>query len=186
MDKNEDSVYQYEPLWGRWYIELPLGKGNFGSVYKITREELGNKYSSAVKIITVPSEEQYKEARASLGDDEDTLNGYFEDIVNNIIDEINVLYSLSGYSNIIGYQDHEVVKKQGKPGWDILIRMEMVTPLPEYLESHSFSREQVVRFGKDICTALEICSKKGLSIEISRTKIFSSARMEYLSWAILG
>lgn len=162
MDDAKDGIYSHQPLWGKWYIELPLGKGSFGSVYKITREEMGNKYCSAVKVITVPSEEQYKEAKASFGNDESTLGGYFEDIVKNIVNEINVLYSLGGNTNIIGYQDHEVIKRQDTASWDILIRMELVTSLTSYLETHRMNRGQVVKLGMDICNALELCSKKGI------------------------
>lgn len=162
MGENKDSVFQYQPLWGKWYIELPLGQGSFGTVYKIACEEMGYRYDSAVKVITIPSEEQYREAKASFGNDEDTLTGYFEDIVRNIVGEINMLYSLSGNSNIVGYQDHQVIKKKDTMGWDVLIRMELVTSLPKYLESQRFSREQVVQLGLDISTALELCSKKGI------------------------
>lgn len=162
MTGDKDNAYQYQPLWGKWYIELPLGQGSFGTVYKISCEEMGYQYESAVKVITIPSEEQYRDAKASLGNDEDTLTSYFEDIVRNIVGEINMLYSLSGNSNIVGYQDHQVIKKKDTMGWDVLIRMELVTSLPKYLESQRFSREQVVQLGLDICTALELCSKKGI------------------------
>lgn len=159
---SDDEIYKYQPLWGNWYIEIPIGKGSFGSVYRISREEMGRKYISAVKFITVPSDEQRKEAETSLGDDEDTLNEYFGDIVRNIVGEIDMLYALSGNSNIISYQDHEVRKRQQGVGWDILIRMEYVTSLRKYLKEYSMTMEEVIRLGIDICTALETCSKKGI------------------------
>lgn len=158
----DDEIYKYQPLWGNWYIELPIGKGSFGSVYRISREDMGRKYTAAVKFITVPNDEQRKEAEASLGDDEDTLSEYFGDIVRNIVSEIDMLYALSGNSNIISYQDHEVRKRQQGIGWDILIRMEYVTSLRKYLKEHSMTVENVIRLGIDICTALETCSKKGI------------------------
>jgi len=158
----EEDIYKYQPLWENWLIEIPIGKGSFGSVYKVYREELGHKYTSAVKIISIPSEDQYKEAEASFGGDEASLSGYFEDIVHNIVNEINMLYTLSGNSNIVGYQDHKVVKKEDRVGWDILIRMEYVTPLKKYCASNTMTEEQVTQLGIDICTALQLCSKKGI------------------------
>lgn len=175
MVENRDIIYQYQPLWGKWHIESLIGKGNFGSVYRITREEMGSRYNAAVKIITVPSEEQYYEAQAMFGDDPTTLNGYFEDIVKGIIREINVMYSLSGHSNIIGYLDHEVIKKPDGLGYDILIRMELVTSLPGYLETNQMTGEQVARLGINICSALELCAKKGiLHRDIKDENIFIS------------
>ena len=162
MAENNNDIYGYQPLWGNWYIEMPIGKGSFGSVYKISREEMGHKYTSAVKMISIPSEDQYREAEASFGHDEATLTGYFEDIVKNIIGEINMLYSLSGNSNIVAYQDHTVVKREDRIGWDVLIRMEYVTSLRNYLSDRQMSREEVIRLGIDLCSALELCSKKGI------------------------
>ena len=65
-------------------------------------------------------------------------------------------------TNVISYQDHEVRKKPNEIGWDILIRMEYVTSLRKYLKEHAMTKEEVIRLGIDICTALETCSKKGI------------------------
>ena len=159
---NDEKIFQYQPLWGKWFIDFHVGKGSYGNVYKVYREDMDKRYTSAVKIITIPSDEQYKEAEASFGNDEATLAGYFEDIVKNIVHEIEVLYSLSGNSNIINYQDHDVIKRSNELGWDILIRMEYVTSLRNYLREKQLSREEVIQLGIDICNALELCSKKGI------------------------
>jgi len=163
MENSKDEViYEYQPLWGNWYIDIPVGKGSFGSVYKLKREDMGHQYTSAVKIISIPTQEQYKDAEATIGNDEQTLSNYFEDIVNNIVKEINVLYSLSGNSNVINYQDHMVVRREDKIGWDVLIKMEYVTSLRKYLSEHQMTKGDVIRLGKDICKALELCSTKGI------------------------
>ena len=162
MEDERDAIYKYQPLWGKWYIEMPIGKGSYGSVYKISREDMSKKYTSAIKIITIPSDEQRKEAEASFGYDDETLALYFEDIAKNIVNKIDILYSLSGTTNILNYQDHEVIKNKNGIGWDILIRMEYVTSLRNYIREHKMSEEEVIHLGIDICTALETCSKKGI------------------------
>lgn len=159
---DKDEIYSYQPLWGKWYIELPIGKGSIGSVYKVSREEMGRKYTSVVKFISVPSDEQRKEAEAFLEDDKETLTMYFEDIVRNSVNRLNALYSLSNNTNILIYQDHEVYKKEDEIGWDILIRMEYLTNLKNYEKEHAMTRAEVVRLGLDICDALEICTIKGI------------------------
>lgn len=158
----QDQIYKYEPLWGSWYIDSLIGEGSFGSVYKVYREELGRKYFAAVKIISVPSKEQYREAQHTLGRDESTLKMYFQDLVKSVVDEIGVLYSLSGNSNIINYQDHKVIERDDSLGWDILIRMEYVTSLRDYLDNHSMTREDIIRLGIDMCSALEICQRQNI------------------------
>jgi hypothetical protein len=34
----QDDIYKYQPLWENWYIDMPIGRGSFGSVYKISRD----------------------------------------------------------------------------------------------------------------------------------------------------
>ena len=162
MSERQNGIHKYEPLWGSWYVDELIGKGNFGTVYKISRDELGHKYTSAVKIISVPNDDQYREAEASFGGDDASLSGYFQDIVQNIVNEITTLYSLAGNSNIVGYHDHKVFKKVDSIGWDILIRMEYVTPLKKHIQGRGMDIEEVVRLGVDISSALALCSRKGL------------------------
>ncbi|MEN8905745.1 MAG: hypothetical protein ABF289_07295, partial [Clostridiales bacterium] len=58
--KTSDIVYNYEPLWGEWKIDGLIGEGSIGKVYKLSKELFGKKYYSAVKVITVPTKEQYE------------------------------------------------------------------------------------------------------------------------------
>ena len=51
------DIKQYEPLWGAWHVDSLIGEGSFGKVYKVRREEFGNTYYSAAKIITIPQNE---------------------------------------------------------------------------------------------------------------------------------
>lgn len=159
---SKGGIYGYQPLFGGWKIDEEIGEGSYGVVYRVSKEEMGRKYVSAVKLITIPSKEQFHEARSSFGNDEKTLRDYFEDIVHNIIREVDMLHSLSGNGNILNYHDHSVIERKENMGWDILIRMEYVRSLPEYLKENRMSRGSVLQLGIDICNALELCSKKGI------------------------
>ena len=161
-DETKAGIYGYEPLFGGWTIEEEVGEGSYGTVYRVSKTEMGRKYISAVKLITVPSKDQFREARDSLGSDAGTLRSYFEDIVQTIIREVEMLHSLSGNANILNYHDHTVIERRDRTGWDILIRMEFIKSLPEYLRQGQMTREDVVRLGIDICNALELCGKKGI------------------------
>jgi len=156
----DEEIYKYQPLWGNWFIDMKIGKGSFGTVYKIVKEEMGHQYVSALKIISVPSEDQYREAEASMGNDENTLKGYFEDIVKNIVNEVNALYQLSGNSNIVNFHEHKIIPREDRFGWDVLIKMEYVTSLKNYMMNHPFTIENVLQMGIDICTALDLCAKR--------------------------
>ena len=41
--------------WPDWEIEKLLGRGSFGEVYQIVKEELGTQIRAAVKIMRIPA-----------------------------------------------------------------------------------------------------------------------------------
>ncbi|HQA57514.1 MAG TPA: DUF5050 domain-containing protein [Acetivibrio sp.] len=162
MQGDLDYVKKYEPLWGGWYVEKLLGEGSFGQVYKIVKEEWGFKYEAALKVIPVPTKDQYREASAVMATNDSSLMDYFEDSVKNIVNEIRIMYSLKGNSNIVGYEDHMVIERDNPPGWDILIRMEYLKTLRDFIEESMLTRKDVIKLGIDICSAIETCSQRGI------------------------
>lgn len=66
---------------------------------------------------------------------------------------------LKGNSNVVSYEDHKVIEHKGEIGWDILIRMELLTPMMRYIRNNPMDRSKVIQLGIDICKALELCRK---------------------------
>lgn len=162
MRDESERIYQYEPLWGNWFVDEPIGMGSFGKVYRISYKEYNHTYTSAVKIISIPSDEQFEKNKSIIGIDTGTLRNHYQEMVQTLINEVNIFYSLSGNSNILGYHDHKIYEHKDKAGWDILIRMEYVKPLSKYLTEKRMTRANVITLGIDICTALDICAKRGI------------------------
>ena len=161
LEENEE-IYQYQPLWNKWTIDGLIGTGSFGKVFRVSYQEYGHVYLSAVKIISIPSAVPGAAAPPVEGADEITLKSYFHEMVQSLINEVDILYSLSGNSNILGYHDHMIIEHKNKVGWDILIRMEYVKPLSQYLVEKQLTLEEIITLGIDICTALDICKKRGI------------------------
>ncbi|MHB1452367.1 MAG: serine/threonine-protein kinase [Saccharofermentanales bacterium] len=159
MQSESERIFQYQPLWDKWNIDGIIGEGSFGKVFRISHEEYGQTYVSAVKMISIPTEAQYKKAKSVIGSDDGTLKNYFHEMVQSLINEVNILYSLSGNSNILGYHDHKIIEQDDKVGWDILIRMEYVMPLSKYLSDRQLTMGEIITLGIDICSALDICLK---------------------------
>ena len=155
------DIRKYEPLFGDWKAQEPIGQGTYGTVYRVTRDVMGQTQTSAVKLIQVPSPEQLKDAETSMGSDRHTLAVYFDEMVSGIVREIQLLDALSDSANVVSYKDHKIIQRDGI-GWDILIRMEYLTPLRAYIAKHPLSREQVGALGLDILSALEVCQRKGI------------------------
>ena len=144
---------------GKWRIERKIGEGSFGTVYEIRREDFGQVYRAALKVITVPqSEAELKTARQE-GMDDESIHGYFYSVVEDIVREFALMSRIKGTTNVVSCEDHEVIPHGDGMGWDILIRMELLTPLLEYAYDHPFSRRDIIRLGIDMCRALELCQK---------------------------
>ena len=150
---------KYEPIFGSWHIVREIGEGSFGKVFEIERREFGRTYKAALKTITIPQN------RSEIDDilcdcmDSESLTGYFRSLVEDLVVEIDLMSQLKGESNIVSYEDHRVVEHEDGIGWDILIRMELLTPLLKYTREHEMTQASVVKLGIDICKALELCEK---------------------------
>lgn len=154
---------EMEPFWGVWRIKRLLGEGSFGKVFEIEREDFGRVYTAALKIITIPQNESELKSVLSDGMDQKSATEYFKSFVMEVVGEFALMAEFKGNSNIVSYEDHMVVEHRDGIGWDILIRMELLTPLLEYTSAeHPMSRNQVIKLGMDMCRALEYCQKQNV------------------------
>ena len=161
--------------WPGWKNVGLLGEGSFGKVFRIQREEFGQVYEAALKRITIPSNEAEIRAAYEEGMDEKSVTDYFRSCVEDIVAEFALMSQLKGNSNIVSYEDHMVVQHEDGIGWDILIRMELLTPLQTYVSAHPLEEEDVIRLGIDLSRALKLCRKKGiLHRDIKPENIFVS------------
>ena len=172
------SYYKkYEPIFGYWKIVREIGSGSFGKVFEIEREDFGYTYKAALKAITIPQDPTEAERLMDDSMDEQNVTKYYRGFVQELVDEFQLMSRLKGETNIVSYEDHKVIPHEDGIGWDILIRMELLTPLPKYAKKHGMSQADVVRLGIDICKALEICRRHGIiHRDIKPDNIFVSER----------
>ena len=159
-----DSSYKkYEPIFGSWYITKSLGRGSEGELFEICRKDaLGHISYSALKIITIPGDEEAQKAVLARGIRREDLEAYYQDVLENNVREYRLMYKLKGNSHIVSYEDHQVIQHENDSGWDILIRLEELTPLIDYVLEHPMSPRDVCRMGADICRGLTFCRKNGI------------------------
>ncbi len=170
-----------EPFWGTWRIKKMIGEGSFGKVFEIEREDFGRTYKAAMKVITIPqSESEFKSVLAD-GMDLQSATSYYKSFVEEVVDEFALMASLKGNSNIVSYEDHTVIEHKDGVGWDILIRMELLTPLLDYTSTeHPMERKDVIKLGIDICKALEYCQRQNIiHRDIKPENIFISPVGDY-------
>lgn len=153
-------------VWSDWDITEKLGEGTFGKVYKIKREYLGREQFAALKVINVSQNKTVNSLVFSLDD---------KSFVDEIVSEIELMSKFKGNSTIVSYEDHRVIENSDGSGWTILIRMELLTPLSDYLIVNEISSEKAIKIGIDICTALEMLNEhKIIHRDIKLENIFVS------------
>ena len=157
------SVEVLKQIWPEWQIEgKPLGKGSFGVVYKAVRRDHGVESYAAIKVISIPTDPSEVDSLRSEGLDMNATRTYLRGIVNDFVSEIQLMESMKGVQNIVSVEDYKVVEKTGEIGWDIYIRMELLTSFNNYICDKKLTEEEVIKLGCDICTALEICAKRNI------------------------
>ena len=154
-----------EKLWGVWQLDEKLGQGSFGEVYKASKKELGQTFYAAIKHISLPKEQDDLEdiIREGYATTTEDIMAYYKDTIDDLVNETKIMYELRANKNIVDYQDHLIVEKEGKEvGFDIYIRMELLTSLDKYMKSHKLDETEIVKLFLDIATALKVCNKHNL------------------------
>ena len=136
-----------------------IGEGSYGTVYKCRTIENGKEVFSAVKVITVPKNESEYDVLKIDGLSKEATKQYFADIIDSFSSEIKLLEELKDQPNIVRIEDSKIIEHD-EIKWDIYIKMELLTSFRDYSQSHTITREDVIRLGVDICSALEACERK--------------------------
>ena len=160
----ESGIKKYEPIWGEWYVDSLIGKGSYGDVYKIYKTQNGKRIEAAAKYISIPRDENERNSIYSTGAaiDEDSFKSICDSRADTMSKEIKLMTALKGHDNIVGYEANLISEKKDEIGWDIIIRMELLTPLERYLAKNEFTVKDAVRLSVDICKAIDACNKNNI------------------------
>lgn len=162
------------PFWPGWELKgKPLGRGSYGVVYEAVHKEGFVEQTSAIKIISIPSDQSEINGLYADGMDDKDVKKYYSDIVGQFVHEIQLMIQLKGRPNIVNIEDFHVEEKTDEIGWDIYIRMELLTPFHVYIKDKVMTQDDVIDFGVSICGALEACYQAGIiHRDIKRENIF--------------
>lgn len=173
-------MYDIKNVWPKWEIIKTIGEGSFGKVFEIARNEYGIEEHSALKVISIPQSVSEVQSLKNDGMTDNDTTEYFKGIVNDFVQEIQLMTQLKGNSNIVAYEDFAVVEKTESVGYEILIRMELLTGLPTYLRENQFRVYDVIQLGIDMCRALEVCRELNIvHRDIKPDNIFVSANGQF-------
>ena len=73
-----------------------------------------------------------------------------------------------------------IIEHEDDIGWDILIRMELLTPLVDLTSQSQMEENEVIKLGVDLCKALELCRMYDIiHRDIKPENIFIAANGDY-------
>ena len=171
---DNDASKILEGAWPGWKLVRLIGEGSYGKVYEIQKTDFGEAFSAAMKVISIPNDNNgLGSYRSSMSDND--VTAYYESVAESLMKEYHIMAKLKGNSNIVSYEDHIRIPREDGVGWIILIRMELLTALNLYVNNNGISRQDVVKLGIAICNALELCKKhKVIHRDIKPENIFIS------------
>ena len=167
-------------LWPEWQIEDEIGSGSYGTVYRIRRQDIGGIFYAALKVISVPTDRaEIQSLRASCMSDEQIAE-YYCGIAKKISQEFAVMERLKGNTNIVSYEDHKIVPRPDGIGVDVLIRMELLTPMTRMIANGECGEAEAIKIGIDLCNGLSVCEREGiLHRDIKPGNVFVSNHGNY-------
>ena len=147
--------------WPGWRVVSRLGHGTYGSVWEIERDVAGDSERGALKVIGVPPEGEADDS-LGLGYDEGTLSATYDERADAVLREYRLMAGLSSHPNVVSCRDFAKIARVGEPGYDVLIRMELLTPLTRWVRGKEIAVRDAARIGRDVARALSACESRGI------------------------
>ncbi len=152
------SIKRYGKVFNDWRIDKVIGRGGDGTVYRVEKDSYGIKDVSAVKAITICDHQGRREEMSEEYLSE--IDAHIKEQLDKAIQEVTLMQKLRGNTNIVDFHDVTVIPWEEDEffGNDLLIRMELLHNLStERKKGKKFAEQEIIRLGKDICSALILC-----------------------------
>lgn len=156
------TMENMQALLPGWETVRCIGSGSSGKVYELKKkDEYGGDFHSALKVVSIPStQKEYDEMISTMS--EFAMRSKLRDKVEEISGEYRLMGVLRGHPNIVNCEDQMIIPHENDLGWDIYIRMELLTSLPDYVRENGMTASEVIKLGIDICSALELCRSNNI------------------------
>ena len=157
---------ELKTFWPQWHVIRRLGGGTFGDVFEIYRDHFGIQESSALKIIQISdAAETYALFLSPVEVEKSRTQDGQSEIPEAFRNEIQIMEALRGAPNIVTIEDFYL--KRDASSTMLFARMELLTSFQQMMtdrhrKQSPFTIPDVLKIGRDICTALMYCETKGI------------------------
>ena len=155
-----ERIKKHIKVFDNWNVEEELASGTCNAVFRLEKSAYGITDTSVLKVIDLYD---WYGKRSELPDEEnERIKARIEKEVRKVEKEVTLMQQLRGSTNIVDYLDFEVYNWEDEEdesfGTSLLIRMEQLENLAlEQRNGRRFTDLEIVRLGKDICSALMLC-----------------------------
>lgn len=135
-----------------------------------------------VKIISIPASQVQAEALLLTGayPDEASLQAYFREQADNLLEDVNVLNKMSRLEGFIPYEGCQVEPKDTGIGFDVYLLSPYKQSLERFMRKNPMTHVGAVNLGLDMCASLAVCRHSGyLYADLKPGNIFISNDNEY-------
>ena len=151
-----------DEVMGGWKLVRTLGKGGFGTVFEAVQNNLGEDARAAIKLVRIQNTPEDRDAMLSAGMSEADLVHDLYDRMERSVREISTAVTLRDHPGIVRCDDFELIRYDEDSSWDILIRMELLTPLTAWIREQPVTEQTVLRLGLEISDLLDYCGQQGI------------------------
>ena len=150
------------PVFGEWYTYKQIGNGTDGKVFSIYKEKFnGEREYSVLKIIRLGDNRSERKHFASDDKSFSNEDEYFDYLIKKITENIEKVKNSDASKYIVKYEDIEFRRASDGKGRLILLKLENAKSLAEVIKDLSFTPEEILRLGINICSALSKCREFG-------------------------
>ena len=109
MESRRKPIETGSFVMGDWEVLREIGEGAYGRVFEIGKTVYGIEKRSALKVISIPKNEQeYQQLAMEM--DEESVMQYLTSVVDTAVAELNVMMKLSEHPGIMRCEDFAVVQ----------------------------------------------------------------------------
>ena len=147
-------------IWPDWELQEQLDSGSCGVVYRACHRN-HPELQSAVKLLFLPESEEEADTLRGRGLSDEQIRQRYLKAAEAYTAEMRRMELFKGTSHIVSVEDFSTIPQENGIGWDLYIKMELLTPMLKSLQAEP-TEEEVIRIGIDIAGALAACRKRNI------------------------